>query len=121
MDAKEAASLTHELLAGFDPANPAVMADELRVLWLRAAPSTVPELEEGPKKLMQDWGIEEPRYESAGVPVPVLNAVGKELGKVGRKQVDDFYFTRIRSLPFHDVPHLLHLLCILLHHEIGPL
>jgi 3-methyladenine DNA glycosylase AlkD len=90
MDAKEAALATRDILTGFDPENPVVMADELRACWLKAAPSAVPELEDGPKKLMQDWGIDDPHYESAGVPVPVLNAVGKELGKVGRKRVGDF-------------------------------
>lgn len=90
MDAKEAAIQTRELLTDYNPAEPGVMAGALRKLWLKAAPAAGPELEEGQKKLMRDWGIDDPHYEAAGVPVPVLNAMGKEIGKMGRKRVAEF-------------------------------
>ena len=82
MDAKEAAAAARDLLVGYEPAEPAALADALCELWLRAAPSAAPELEEGEKNLMRSLGIRDPHYRSVGVPVAVLNALGKEIGKV---------------------------------------
>ncbi len=90
MDPKEATKHTHNLLAGYDPADPAATAAALRDVWLRGAPSTVPELKPGAEKLMRDWGIEEPHYEAVGTPVPVLTAMGQEISRVARKRVDQF-------------------------------
>jgi len=39
---------------------------------------------------MRDWGIYDPDYEALGVPVPVLTAMGKEVGKVARARVVEF-------------------------------
>jgi 3-methyladenine DNA glycosylase AlkD len=86
MDAKEAARATQGYLANYDPAMPRTTADALRAIWLRAAPG--PEVEE--TKPARDWGIEVPDYEAVGTPVPVLSAMGKELGKVGRRRVGAF-------------------------------
>jgi len=90
MDPKEAASAVRELLTSYDPADPAALAGALRALWLRAVPDSAPELEEGQKELMRDWGLDDPHYEAAGVPVPLLSAMGKEIGKVARKAVAEF-------------------------------
>ena len=60
MDPKEAASATRELLTSYDPAEPAALAVALRTLWLRAVPDFAPELEPGQKKLMRDWGLDDP-------------------------------------------------------------
>jgi 3-methyladenine DNA glycosylase AlkD len=90
MDPKEAARATRDLLTGHDPADPAATADALRELWLRGAAPAAPELEPGQKKLMRDWGIEDPHFEAVGTPVPVLNAMGKEIGKLARKRVTAF-------------------------------
>jgi 3-methyladenine DNA glycosylase AlkD len=90
MDKGEAAIATREELAGYDPAVPAVMADALRQVWLKAAPPPPPELEPGQKAMVRDWGIPDPNFEAVGTPVPVLTAMGKEIGKVARRRVGDF-------------------------------
>jgi 3-methyladenine DNA glycosylase AlkD len=90
MEAKEAAAATRDFLDDYDPGEPFTTASALRIVWLRAVPSSAPELEPGQKKLMRDWGIEDPHYEAAGTPVPVLSAMGKEIGKVARKRVAAF-------------------------------
>jgi 3-methyladenine DNA glycosylase AlkD len=90
MDKGEAALTTRTLLAGYDPANPAAMADALRKAWLAAAPPPPPELEPGQKAMLRDWGIPDPNFEAVGTPVPVLTAMGKEIGKLARKRVGGF-------------------------------
>ena len=85
MEAKEAAGATRELLGGYEPQEAAITADALREVWLRAAPPS-----DAGQKSMRDWGIDDPDYEAVGVPVPVLTAMGKEMGKVARKQVGRF-------------------------------
>jgi 3-methyladenine DNA glycosylase AlkD len=85
MDAKKAASLTRELLIHYDPAEPAATADALREVWLQATPPA-----DSAAKSMRDWGIDDPDYEAVGVPVPVLTAMGKEVGKVARRRVGEF-------------------------------
>jgi 3-methyladenine DNA glycosylase AlkD len=87
MDPKEAARATRQALAEFDRKEPDVMADALRRVWLQAAP---PEEPEAGRKTMRDWGIDDPDYEAVGVPVPVLTAIGKEVGKVARRRVGDY-------------------------------
>jgi 3-methyladenine DNA glycosylase AlkD len=90
MDKKEAAIATRALLFDYDSAEPAATAASLRIIWLQAAPGTPPDLTAGQTKMMVDWGIDDPHYEAAGVPVPVLTAMGKEIGKVARKAVPDY-------------------------------
>lgn len=85
MDAKQAAIRTRELLINHDPAEPSATADALREVWLQAAPPA-----DSAAKSMRDWGIDDPDYEAVGVPVPVLTAMGKEVGKVARRRVDAF-------------------------------
>lgn len=87
MEAKEAAAVTREILESYDPDDPAATADALRELWLRAVPSAAPQLTAGQKGMFRDWGIRDPHFEAAGVPVPVLTAIGNEIGRRGRKQV----------------------------------
>ncbi len=87
MDAKEAAAATRGLLASYEPVDPAATAGGLREVWLQAAPPAEPE---SGQKTMRDWGIDAPDYEAVGTPVPVLSAMGKEVGKQARKRVDDF-------------------------------
>jgi 3-methyladenine DNA glycosylase AlkD len=90
MDKEEAAIVTRELLAGYDPAELAATADALREVWLEAAPPPPPELEPGQKAMVRDWGIPDPNFEAVGTPVSVLRAIGKEVGKVARRRVGDF-------------------------------
>jgi 3-methyladenine DNA glycosylase AlkD len=90
MDAKEAAIATRALLIDYEATGAAATADLLREVWLRGAPSQPPELKPGAKAMMRDWGIEDPHYEAVGTPVPLLTAMGREIGKLARKQVPSF-------------------------------
>jgi 3-methyladenine DNA glycosylase AlkD len=85
MEAREAAVATRGLLGGYEPLKAGITADGLRAVWLRAAPPS----DQG-QKSVRDWGIEDPDYEAVGVPVPVLTAMGKEVGKVARRHVGQF-------------------------------
>lgn len=83
MEAREAAALTRELLIVREAMDPFAIADALHAVWFRAAPG--PEGAAG-----RDWGIDDPDYEALGVPVPILTAMGKEVGKVARNHVAQF-------------------------------
>jgi 3-methyladenine DNA glycosylase AlkD len=86
MEAKEAAAATREVLKDYDAADPTLTANALREIWLGSAP-VAPQLQPEEEKLIRDWGIKDPHYEAVGVPVPVLTAIGSELGKWARKRV----------------------------------
>jgi 3-methyladenine DNA glycosylase AlkD len=86
MEAKEAAVVVRDLVAGYIPTDPAIMADALREVWLQAAPGSEAEQQ----KLARNWGIADQDYEAVGTPVPVLAAMGKEVGKPARKRVGEF-------------------------------
>jgi hypothetical protein len=90
MDPKQAASAAREILSGYDPAAPAAAANGLRVLWLQAAPSAAPALESGQKQFLRDWGIAQTGFAAAGTPVPVLTAIGKEIGRSARRWASPF-------------------------------
>jgi 3-methyladenine DNA glycosylase AlkD len=89
MDVKEAAAAAHRLAAAYDPGDPTATADGLRQIWLASAPPA-PELQVEEKRLIRDWGIKDPHFEAVGTPVPVLRAIGAELGKRGRESVGDY-------------------------------
>ncbi len=90
MNAQEAAAKAEDILEGYDPDTPEATADALREVWLAAAPKISSELHPEGKPLVRDWGIRETDYEAVGTPVPVLRAIGKEIGNVARKEVGDF-------------------------------
>lgn len=90
MDDKEAASAAREVLAHHDPACPQAAAGALRRIWLAASPAPAAELPAGQKQLLRDWGIHQEGFEAAGVPVPVLTAMGRELGRPARRRVLDY-------------------------------
>ena len=90
MDAKEAASKTRDILKDYDPAAPAAIADALRGVWRAAAPELAPQLIPGGQPFVRDWGIRRTDYEAVGTPVPVLRAIGQEIGRVARKRVEAF-------------------------------
>jgi len=90
MDPKEAARYVKELVADYAPSDPASTAAGLRVLWLRAVPNQPPELEPDQEELVRRLGTDDPHYEVAGVPVPVLTAMGQEIGKAAHKRVSGF-------------------------------
>jgi 3-methyladenine DNA glycosylase AlkD len=84
MDAKEAAQATRDLLARYDPGDLPAMTGALRDVWLQGTPATA---RESWQRLVRDADIDDPNYGAVGTPVPVLTAVGKEIGKRARKRV----------------------------------
>ena len=84
MDAKAAAAATRDVLhlAGFDPGDPAAIARSLRAIWLQAVRPAAPGMD-------RNWGITDPNF-AVGAPVPVLVAIGHEIGRAARKHVSDF-------------------------------
>jgi 3-methyladenine DNA glycosylase AlkD len=76
----EIASQVSSIIAAFDPPAPRATADSLRDLWLQFEPKSTGFVKA--EQLAQQ--------ETVGTPVAVLKAIGKEIGKVARKRVDDF-------------------------------
>jgi 3-methyladenine DNA glycosylase AlkD len=68
------------ILTTYDPTAPRSAADALRELWLQFEPKSI----EGIKAEQRE------QQETIGIPVPVLKSIGKAIGKVARKRVDDF-------------------------------
>lgn len=73
---------TGRILAEYEPALAAEAAQELETLW-----SEVPRTEGGASLVKAETRI---GYKALGVPVPALAEMGKEIGKVARKRVDEF-------------------------------
>lgn len=90
MDKNEAAAATRRALAGYDTGQLDALAEALRAIWLQAVPDSAPELGAGVQKLVRDWGIQDPDYVALGVPVPVLTAIGNQVGRVARERVATF-------------------------------
>lgn len=80
MDSKEAASAARQIIGSYSPADPGSTASALRDVWLQATPTGIDLV-----RAEQFLGLK-----TAGTPVPVLKAMGKEIGKVARKRVADF-------------------------------
>jgi len=76
----ELADQVGAILAAYDPAAPRATADALRGLWLQFEPKSVAGIKAEQRE----------QQETVGIPVPVLRSIGKEVGKVARKRVDDF-------------------------------
>ena len=68
------------ILAAYDPTVPLATADALRDLWLQFEPKSIAGIKAEQRE----------QQETVGVPVPVLRSIGKEIGRVARKRVDDF-------------------------------
>lgn len=83
MDAKQAAQATAERLDVYRPGVAVAVADFVQDVWVRAAPP--PEEQAG-----RDWGLGELDFPAVGAPVPVLRAIGKEIGKRARRDVDGY-------------------------------
>jgi len=79
MDPKEAASAARQIIGDYFPTDLDSTAAALRDVWLQATPTGI-DLD----KAEQFLGLK-----TAGTPVPVLKAMGKEIGKVARKRVAD--------------------------------
>ena len=80
MDPKEAASAAGQIIGNYSPTNPDATATALRDVWLQATPKGI-DLVKAEQFL---------RLKTAGTPVPVLKAMGKEIGKTAKKRVADF-------------------------------
>jgi len=83
MDAKQAAQTTADHLEAYRAGAADAVADLLQDVWVRAAP--LPEEQAG-----RDWGIGDVDYLAVGTPVPILRAIGKEIGKRARRDVDAY-------------------------------
>jgi len=82
MDAQAAAAASRDTLreAAFNPGGLAATAQSLRAIWLQAVRPAAPAMD-------RNWGIGDPSFEAAGAPVPVLVAIGQEVGRLARRQV----------------------------------
>jgi 3-methyladenine DNA glycosylase AlkD len=77
---KDEAEQVRSILAGYDPGAPEATADRLRELWLRFEPKSMAGIKAEQRE----------RQETVGIPVPVLKAIGNEISKSARKQVDEY-------------------------------
>ena len=80
MDSNEAASAACQIIGNYISADPDPTAAALRDVWLQATPTGI-----DLAKAEQFLGLK-----TAGTPVPVLKAMGQEIGKVARKRIADF-------------------------------
>jgi 3-methyladenine DNA glycosylase AlkD len=69
------------ILSAYDPSDPAPTAEALQALWLRFDPNRTPEAFTEAQRAKQ---------KVVGIPIPVLKAIAKEVGKAARKRVDDY-------------------------------
>ena len=72
-------SVNH-ILTDYDPTAPRGAADALRALWLQFEPKSVAGIKVEQRE----------QQETVGIPVSVLKSIGKQIGKVARKQVGNF-------------------------------
>lgn len=73
-------AIVAQIIAAYNPTAPDVAASALRALWLQFEPKSMAGIKIEQRK----------KQETVGIPVPVLKSIGKEVGKVARKRVDDF-------------------------------
>jgi len=97
MDEETAELLTREALVGYSSSGAAATAEALRTIWLRGAPAQPIPLSPTQGAFVRDWGIADPEFAAAGTPVPILTAMGNEVGRLARKQVSD-YLVLVRLL-----------------------
>ncbi|HEC33758.1 MAG TPA: hypothetical protein ENI37_03470 [Chloroflexi bacterium] len=72
--------VTSEIIAAYDPRNPAATAMALETLWLQAPVKEVGGLTAADQEVLK----------TVGVAVAVLAEIGKTIGRTARKRVDDF-------------------------------
>lgn len=70
-----------EILSVYDPARPKPTAEALQALWLRFDPNRTPEAFTEAQRAKQ---------KVVGIPIPVLQAIAKEVGKTARKRVEEY-------------------------------
>ncbi len=69
------------ILMAYDPTALHPAADALRELWLQFEPKSIEAIKAEQRE----------QQETVGIPVPVLKSIGKAVGKVARKRVEDFF------------------------------
>ena len=77
---KKISSQVSQIISNYNPSSPRSTADSLREFWLQFEPKST-----GFVKAEQMA-----QQETVGTPVAVLKSIGKEIGKIARKWVDDF-------------------------------
>jgi 3-methyladenine DNA glycosylase AlkD len=77
---KEIPPQVQSILVDYDPASPSDTADALRSYWLTFDPASI-EVIKAEQRAQQ---------ETVGIPVPVLQAIGKTVAKEAKKRVDDY-------------------------------
>ncbi len=77
---KEIPQKIQSILTDYDPGDPAFTADALRTYWLTFDPKSIAGIKIEQRKLQ----------ETVGIPVPVLQTIGKEIAKTAKKRVDDY-------------------------------
>ena len=77
---KEIPLQVQSVLNDYDPAKPKKTADDLRAYWLTFDPKSIAGIKAEQRE----------QQETVGIPVPVLQAIGKEIAKAARKQVDAY-------------------------------
>jgi len=77
---KEIPPKVKSILVDYDPAVPKATADKLRAFWSTFTPKSIAGIKAEQRELQ----------ETVGIPVPVLQAIGKEIAKAAKKRVDDF-------------------------------
>lgn len=68
------------ILADYNPKTPAKTADALRIYWLGFVPKSMAGIKAEQRQMQ----------ETIGIPVPVLQKIGREIAKTAKKRVDDF-------------------------------
>jgi len=68
------------ILADYDPQDPKAAASSLRAFWLTFDPKSIAGIKAEQREMQ----------ETVGIPVPVLQRIGKELGKAAKKDVENF-------------------------------
>ncbi len=76
----EITAQTNQIIETYNPSAPQSTADSLREFWLQFEPKSIAGIKAEQRE----------QQETAGIPVPVLKAIGKTIGKIARKRVDDF-------------------------------
>jgi 3-methyladenine DNA glycosylase AlkD len=74
---------TRKLIAAYEPEKIAETASKLQEIWLEA----VPEITKGARLIKRE---QREKLKAVGTPVPVLKAIGKEVGKRAKRRVEDF-------------------------------
>jgi 3-methyladenine DNA glycosylase AlkD len=69
------------ILTAYDPAAPHATANTLRELWLQFEPKSIEAIKVEQRE----------QQETIGIPVPVLKSIGRAVGKVARKRVEDYW------------------------------